>query len=227
MAVEYNYEADPDEYAADLRRHFAANGGTSKAEWKKHLIGKGGESLAKRRQPVLDRQAAEDQSENTRLKKRREEAEEERRAAAGEPPLRSRKTRADGSSWKTSNSRRRLTLADFPAIRDQWHPTKNPAGEDPDKVRAALKETRWWQCPVDATHVWDATVESRTRRDSTCPFCTNRMACRTNSLARLFPEIAVLWHPTENGGLTPNEVLPALLRRSRGCARAATRSARP
>jgi hypothetical protein len=34
------------------------------------------------------------------------------------------------------------------------------------------------------------------------------MACRTNSLARLFPEIAALWHPTENGALTPNDLLP-------------------
>jgi hypothetical protein len=40
------------------------------------------------------------------------------------------------------------------------------------------------------------------------PFCSGRYASHANSLATLFPEIAVQWHPTKNGDVTPGQVPP-------------------
>lgn len=95
-----------------------------------------------------------------------------------------------------------------PAIADQWHPTKN-APLTPDMVGVAYREKVWWQCPLNPEHIWEAQVVSRTRLDrpsDSCPFCSNKLVCSSNSLAAVFPEIASQWHPTKNGETTAADV---------------------
>jgi hypothetical protein len=75
-----------------------------------------------------------------------------------------------------------------------------------------------WQCPVNSEHVWKAKVYSRIRLQSTrsggCPICASRTLTILNSLRSLNPEIANQWHPTLNGAMTPDDVVPGARRKA-------------
>jgi hypothetical protein len=92
-----------------------------------------------------------------------------------------------------------------PNLVEQWHPTKN-GDLAPEHVVAGTEKKVWWRCPHGPDHEWSASVVSRTRLGSGCPWCSERKASVTNSLARLYPELAKQWHPTKNGDLTPEQV---------------------
>lgn len=48
-----------------------------------------------------------------------------------------------------------------------------------------------WRCPVESTHTWSASVVSRTRSNSGCPYCSGRIPFPgINDLATTHPEIA-------------------------------------
>ncbi len=97
--------------------------------------------------------------------------------------------------------------ARFPAIAAQWHPTKN-ADLRPDQVVYTSHRKVWWQCEQGPDHAWQATVESRTgKRKTGCPACARQRVSGTNSLARLFPEIAAELHPTKSGGLSADRIV--------------------
>ena len=93
----------------------------------------------------------------------------------------------------------------YPEIAAQWHPTKN-ASLTPSQVAAGSAQKAWWKCPHGEDHEWQVSVRERTKGKG-CPFCANRKASVTNSLASLYPEIAVEWHPTKNASLTPSQVV--------------------
>ena len=97
------------------------------------------------------------------------------------------------------------TLADFPHLLLQFHPTKN-GDLAPERISAFSKRKLWWRCPVASDHLWAGRVDSRTKGGG-CPFCAGFMASKTNSLAALAPREAKLWHPTKNGALRPKDVL--------------------
>jgi len=94
----------------------------------------------------------------------------------------------------------------FPDIAAQWHPTKN-GDLTPDKVGAGSAQQVWWQCLNGPDHEWQATLDKRTGEGSGCPYCRGLQVSVTNSLASLFPNIAVEWHPTLNGELTPDNIV--------------------
>ena len=97
-----------------------------------------------------------------------------------------------------------------PAIAAQWHPTKN-GSLTPDALSPKSQRKVWWVC--DQGHEWQATVKSRTA-GSGCPYCTNRRVLPgENDLASKYPAIAAQWHPTQNGTLGPEDVLPGSSRR--------------
>jgi hypothetical protein len=92
-----------------------------------------------------------------------------------------------------------------PQLAGQWHPTKN--GEiTPDMVKKGSKNKAWWQCPNGPDHEWEASIEKRVRGNG-CPCCAGQRVSVTNSLASLYPDLAKQWHPTENGSLTPEQVV--------------------
>jgi hypothetical protein len=93
-----------------------------------------------------------------------------------------------------------------PQLATQWHPTKN--GElTPAQVVAGSNKKAWWICFNGSDHEWEAVIGSRARLGVGCPFCAGLKPSITNSLASLYPEIAVQWHPTENGNLIPDQVV--------------------
>lgn len=56
-------------------------------------------------------------------------------------------------------------------------------------------------------HEWEAIIYNRSR-GTACPYCIGRSVCDDNSLQTVNPALAKEWHPTKNGNLTPNDVLP-------------------
>ena len=103
------------------------------------------------------------------------------------------------------SSRDRLTVADFPNLVKQWHPTKNE-GLTPDQVPAGSNKKVWWKCSKGPDHEWEATVYDRTNGTG-CPCCAGKKVSKTNSLAALHPDIATELHPTKNKDLTSDQII--------------------
>ncbi len=95
--------------------------------------------------------------------------------------------------------------ATLPNLARQWHPTKN-GDLTPYDLTPGSNRRVWWIC--ERGHEWDVSVNSRTRRNSGCPYCSGRRASADNNLAVKNPELAKLWHPNKNGRLTPFDVVP-------------------
>jgi len=90
-----------------------------------------------------------------------------------------------------------------PELAAQWHPTKNNS-LTPEMVSVKSGKKVWWVCARG--HEWDASVAHRAE-GTDCPVCSSRaVVVGENDLATLKPEVAVSWHPTMNGSLTPEMV---------------------
>lgn len=131
-----------------------------------------------------------------------------------------------GHEWQTSPNKRthgdyehgcpycsgRKVLAGFndlasqnPAVAAEWHPTKN-GDLTPDRITKSSQKKVWWQCSEG--HEWQDSIDHRNRGIG-CPYCSNHRVLKGfNDLAFLNPELAAEWHPTKNGDLTPDKVLP-------------------
>jgi predicted pyridoxine 5'-phosphate oxidase superfamily flavin-nucleotide-binding protein len=94
----------------------------------------------------------------------------------------------------------------FPKIAEEWHPTKNGKVLPKDILPGSNKK-HWFVCKKKK-HEYQARIADRTRRGVNCSFCSGQKACPENCLQSKFPEIAADWHPTKNGTLTPQNVLP-------------------
>ena len=86
-----------------------------------------------------------------------------------------------------------------PELAAEWHPTKN-GNRTPEQEALTGKEKRWWRCQHG--HEWQRKTHYRVRYSSQCPECR----LRDSSLAVKQPDLAKQWHPTKNGGLTPDRV---------------------
>lgn len=93
------------------------------------------------------------------------------------------------------------------AVLAQWHPTKNGA-LDPEQMRPGSERKVWWRC--EAGHEWESGFRTRVQRGQGCPYCSgSRVIPGQNDLATRYPAVAARWHPTRNGVLTPDHVMPA------------------
>jgi hypothetical protein len=101
--------------------------------------------------------------------------------------------------------------ARFPEIAAEWHPTKN-GRLGPDGVTCGSGRQIVWKC-TSCGHVYRAAVYHRTARGDGCPACSGHVVTSKTSLRMLFPAIAREWHPTGNGELTPDAVVPGSRRR--------------
>lgn len=88
-------------------------------------------------------------------------------------------------------------------IAAEWHPVKN--GEvGPDSVSAGNNRKYWWLC--SAGHEWQAAPNTR-RAGHGCPVCANQaVLAGFNDLASQNAPLALQWHPSKNGDLTPEMV---------------------
>ncbi|MBZ0120259.1 MAG: zinc-ribbon domain-containing protein [Sandaracinaceae bacterium] len=94
-----------------------------------------------------------------------------------------------------------------PRLAREWHPWRN--GElTPRDVPAGSAKRVWWKCPKGDDHEWDQRVEVRVRYPH-CPFCIGVRFSEMHSLAALFPALALEWHPSRNGLVSPRDVAAA------------------
>jgi len=148
--------------------------------------------------------AAQDAGHRDRLDRLAEEY-AAHREAEGLPPDTGRKRRAKPMSYEPVRGRK---LADYPELMLDFDPSLNP-DIDPTGLAGGSKVVVTWRCHRHPDlHVWKAPVVARATIGAGCTYCMNRAASPTNSLAAMHPEIAAEWHPTENGPLTPDDVLP-------------------
>ena len=92
----------------------------------------------------------------------------------------------------------------YPALAGEWDAAKNGA-LTPETVTPASNRKVWWRCPLG--HSYRSIVASRTMRGDDCPYCAGRkVLAGFNDLATREPAVAAQWHPTLNGGLTPEMV---------------------
>ena len=117
-------------------------------------------------------------------------------------------------------------------IREYLSPIKNSlANQRPDLVKEWNYERNgnllpemfginsndkvWWKCST-CGHEWQTTIIQRGgKRQSGCPECakqkhgetfTKRRVCERGSLAERNPALALEWHPSKNGNLTPADI---------------------
>lgn len=94
----------------------------------------------------------------------------------------------------------------FPGIAAQWNEARNGT-LTPEQISAYSNRRVWWRCELG--HEWQAAVGGRTKSGTGCPYCANRkVLAGFNDLATARPVLAAQWHPTLNGTLTPEMVMP-------------------
>lgn len=117
--------------------------------------------------------------------------------------------RVHGSGCRKCNSEKPPALEESllltePSIAAEWHPTKNGALTPKDVARQSNRKV-WWKCVKN--HEWETTVNHRTNGRK-CPFCLGRKPSNEHSLSSQYPNLALEWHPSKNGDLTPDNVTP-------------------
>jgi very-short-patch-repair endonuclease len=90
-------------------------------------------------------------------------------------------------------------LEKFKKLEIQWHPTKN-GNQIPSDFSAGSNKKVWWQCTLDPSHEWQASVADRTAlvNFDQCPLCKNDLAIK-------HPKLVNEWHPTKNGNQIPSD----------------------
>src|SRR4051812_15178109 len=106
----------------------------------------------------------------------------------------------------TGHIRKRLLVDARPEIAAEWHPRRNEGLSVAD-FACGSKQRVWWQCPVSSDHEWPTVIANRAVLEHGCPYCSGKRPSATNNLAVKRPDLAVQWHPTRNGDLTPEKVL--------------------
>lgn len=100
----------------------------------------------------------------------------------------------------------------FPGLAKEWDYEKN--GElTPEQVMPGARIKVWWKIlymdPVTKDHKelsWQAPVANRTKGMG-CPYFINKKIFPgLNDLATTHPHLALQWHPTKNGTLSPEQV---------------------
>lgn len=75
----------------------------------------------------------------------------------------------------------------------------------PENITHGSKRKIWWRC--EKGHRWQAAVYTRTGSESGCPVCAGKLPLAGETdLASRYPNLAKEWHPSRNGGLTPEMV---------------------
>jgi hypothetical protein len=97
--------------------------------------------------------------------------------------------------------------AQCPKLAAQWDGRKNGT-LTPTTVSIGHSRRVWWRCPAAPDHEWQVSVKSRVFFGTGCPFCSNKRVAPSNSLARMEPRLARLWHPRKNQELSPTGVVP-------------------
>lgn len=99
----------------------------------------------------------------------------------------------------------------------EWDWEKNDSILAPDAITVGNSKLKVnWICS-SCNHRWPSTVYNRVHQNSGCPQCGNRRISMkhkerlfnpSKSLSVLFPEIAAEWHPSRNGEVSVERIMP-------------------
>lgn len=92
-----------------------------------------------------------------------------------------------------------------PMLSKEWHPIKNGTLTPEDVTPGSSCRKVWWQC--ERGHEWEMKPLARLY-GSACPYCAGKRASDDNCLATVNPQLAIEWHPSKNGTITPRDVTP-------------------
>lgn len=91
-----------------------------------------------------------------------------------------------------------------PSLSAEWNVEKN-GNLTPFDIAAKSHRNVWWTCPDG--HTYEASPSTRVGNGGKgCPVCAGKVVVPETSLATNFPDLAMQWHPTKNGKLTPDKV---------------------
>jgi superfamily II DNA or RNA helicase len=91
-----------------------------------------------------------------------------------------------------------------PHIAAGWHTSLN-SPLTPSDITAGSAKTVWWQCDLDASHSFRASVVTRVNK-SICPKCPRPGPGTLGPLVSVRPDLAAEWHASLNTPLTPSDV---------------------
>src|SRR6185369_1754232 len=94
-------------------------------------------------------------------------------------------------------------LALYPAIAEQWHPTKNGALTPADVIAGTNKKV-WWICLKG--HEWETTIYARVAKKSGCLYCCNLLITKEESLEYNYPHLLSEWDYNKNIDVRPDNV---------------------
>lgn len=86
----------------------------------------------------------------------------------------------------------------------RWHPSRN-GSMTPSDVLAGTAAKYWWQCEAKNHHYF-APVATQARGNG-CNICSGHVIDDQNCMRATRPDLALQFHPTQNGPLTPDNVL--------------------
>lgn len=89
----------------------------------------------------------------------------------------------------------------LPDIACMWDARKN-LPLSPDRIPYTSSDSYWWVCSEG--HSWKSSIDGIRRGNSHCPYCAGERDYNILSFVR--PDVAKTWHPTKNGGVTPDDV---------------------
>lgn len=93
----------------------------------------------------------------------------------------------------------------MPEITKEWHPRLNRE-VSPETTVPSSSRIVWWIC--DQGHEWEARINYRTRRGTSCPYCSNnRVLAGFNDLESKYPDLASEWSRSRNFPLKPSDVV--------------------
>ena len=90
-----------------------------------------------------------------------------------------------------------------PLLKDWDSEANAKEGLFPDKLTLGSSKRVHWvchKCPLGLTHKYVSALSSRTLAGNGCSCCSERTACKCNSLLSLYPEVAQEWDHCKNDG---------------------------
>lgn len=92
-----------------------------------------------------------------------------------------------------------------PELLKEWDYEKNEL--NPSELSYGSDKKAWWKCSKN--HSWNATISSRSSMKRGCPYCAGQKLLKGfNDLSTTHPYLALEWHPTKNGDVTPDMIGP-------------------
>lgn len=97
----------------------------------------------------------------------------------------------------------------FPYLVNEWDWEKNKE-TTPYNIFPNMHKKVWWKCLNG--HEWEASPNNRCSKNSSCPYCTNRLPTNENNLFLKYPDICEEWNYEKNKN-NPSDYLPYSLKK--------------